>query len=131
MVERRAMLRAAPAPLAGLAAQLLLLATLAQTVGLGRAGWVVGVTSGLILAAGWLFAWMAAPLPRRDWRKVVTAGQGIALTVAAAGILPRAIAGAALAAALALLAESFGRDVWWLWRHRAALQLQPAARPRA
>ena len=27
---------------------------------------------------------------------------------------------AALAAALALLAESFGRDVWWLWRHRQA-----------
>ena len=38
-------------PLAGLGAQLLLLAALAQTVGLGRAGWVVGVASALILDA--------------------------------------------------------------------------------
>ena len=29
-----------------------------------------------------------------------------------------------LAVALAMLAESFGRDVWWLWRHRAS---RPAA----
>src|SRR5204863_1564783 len=51
MFERGAMLRAAPGPLTGLGAQLLLLATLAQTVGLGRAGWVVGAASGLVLDA--------------------------------------------------------------------------------
>jgi hypothetical protein len=28
--------------------------------------------------------------------------------------------------ALALLAESFGREAWWLWRHRPL----PIARPR-
>ena len=44
-------LRLSPAPLAGLGAQLLLLAALAETVGLRRAGWVVGVASGLILDA--------------------------------------------------------------------------------
>jgi phosphatidylglycerophosphate synthase len=233
-LERGAPLRAAPGPLAGLGAQLLLLAALAHTVGLGDAGWFVGITSALILDAAlaralwrnpaarlgpadwvtltratlavgvaalaadsferggatvtlvalasvalaldfvdgkvarrtssasalgarldgevdaflilalsvevarsagvwvlaigaaryaflageWAFAWMRAPLPRRDWRKVVAAAQGITLTIAAAGVLPPALTRAALAAALALLAESFGRDVWWLWRHR-------------
>jgi hypothetical protein len=63
---------------------------------------------------------MRAPLPRRDWRKVVTAVVGITLTVAAAQVVPSSLMRAALAVALALLAESFGRDVWWLWRHRHA-----------
>ena len=44
--------------------------------------------------------------------------QGIALTVAAAGVLPRAAIAAVLVVALALLAESFGDQVAWLWRHR-------------
>jgi phosphatidylglycerophosphate synthase len=234
MFERRATLRAARGPLTGLCAQLLLLAVLAQTVGLGPAGWVVGAASGLaldialaralrrdpaarlgpagwvtltratlavgvaaltadsyeqdasvatlvalasgalvldlvdgrvarrtgttsalgarldgevdaflilvlsleaapsaggwvlaigaaryaFLAAGWPFGWIRAPLPRRDWRKVVTAVQGIVLTIAAADVVPPAVTRAVLAVALALLAESFGRDVWWLWRHR-------------
>ena len=242
-LERATLLRAAPGPLTGLGAQLLLLATLAQTVGLGRAGWVVGAASGLILdaalaralwcnaaarlgpagwvtltratfavgvaaltassferdvpvatfvalasvalaldlvdgrvarrtntvsalgarmdgevdaflilalsvevapsagywvlaigamryaflAAGWAFAWMRAELPRRDWRKVVTAVQGITLTVAAAEILPTALIRAALVVALALLAESFGRDVWWLWQHRRSAGARIAA----
>jgi phosphatidylglycerophosphate synthase len=237
------LLRAAPGPLAGLGAQLLLLAALAETVGLGRAGWMVGVASGLVLdstlaralwhdpaarlgpagwvtltratlavgvaaltadtlerdaaagalvalasvalaldfvdgwvarrtktasalgarmdgevdaflilalsvevapsvgvwvlaigaaryaflAAGWAFAWMRAPLPRRDWRRTVAAVQGIALTVAAAGILPPTVTRAAVAVALALLAESFGRDVWWLWGHRRAAGARTAA----
>jgi phosphatidylglycerophosphate synthase len=236
MFEREGTLRTAPGPLVGLAAQTLLLAVLAQTVGLGRAGWIVGAASALILdaslagalrrdpaarlgpagwvtltratlavgvaalaagslerdapvgalvalasgalvldfvdgrvarrtgtasalgarmdgevdaflilalsvevapsagawvlaigvaryaflAAGWLFPWMRVPLPRRDWRKVVAAAQGITLTVAAAEVLPPDLTRAALAVALALLAESFGRDVWWLWQHRHA-----------
>ena len=234
MFAREGTLRAARGPLTGLGAQLLLLAALAQTVGLGRAGWVVGGSSALILdaalaralwrnpearlgpagwvtltratlavgvaalaadsfqrdvavaalvalasvalaldfvdgrvarrtktasalgakldgevdaflilalsvevapsaggwvlaigaaryaflAAGWLFSWMRAPLPPRHWRKVVAAAQGITLTIAAAEVLPPALTRASLAVALALLAESFGRDVWWLWRHR-------------
>jgi phosphatidylglycerophosphate synthase len=243
MLERGAMLRAARGPLTGLGAQLLLLAALGQTVGLGRAGWVVGAASALILdaalaralwrdpdarlgpagrvtltratlavgvaalaadslqrdaavgalvalasgalaldlvdgwvarrtettsalgarmdgevdaflilalsvevapsagawvlaigaaryaflAAGWPFPWMRAPLPPRDWRKVVAATQGIALTITAAEILPPALTRAALAVALALLAESFGRDIWWLWRHRRAAGARVAA----
>jgi phosphatidylglycerophosphate synthase len=238
MFERGATLRAAPGPLAGLAAQLLLLATLAQTVGLGRAGWVVGAASALILdatlaralwrsaaarlgpagwitltratfavgvagltaasfaravpdsallalasaalaldfvdgrvarrtgtvsalgawldgevdaflilslsavvapsvglwvlaigaaryaflAAGWALDWMRAPLPRRDWRKVPAAAAGIALTVAVADVVPPAAIRAVLAVVLALLVESFGRDVWWLWRHGRAVE---------
>ncbi len=84
--------------------------------------WVlaIGAARYAFLAAGWLFPWMRTPLPRRDWRKVVAATQGIALTVAAAGVLPLALTRAGLAVALALLAESFGRDVWWLWRRRRA-----------
>jgi phosphatidylglycerophosphate synthase len=84
--------------------------------------WVlaIGAARYLFLAAGWPFAWMRAHLPRRDWRKVVAAVQGITLTIAAADVVPRVLTRAALVAALALLAESFGRDVWWLWRRRHA-----------
>jgi phosphatidylglycerophosphate synthase len=82
--------------------------------------WVlaIGVARYAFLVAGWLLRWMRAPLPRRDWRKVVAATQGITLTIAAAGVVPPVLMQAALAGALALLAESFGRDVWWLWRNR-------------
>ena len=84
--------------------------------------WVlaIGAARYAFLAAGWLLPWMRAPLPPRYWRKVVAATQGIVLTIAAADVLPPALTQAALVAALALLAESFGRDVWWLWRHRHA-----------
>ena len=70
---------------------------------------------------------MREPLPPRYWRKVVAATQGIVLTVAAADVLPRAVTQAALVAALALLAESFGRDVWWLWSNRHATHARVAA----
>ncbi len=243
MFERGATLRAARGPLTGLSAQLLLLAALAQTVDLGRAGWIVGAASGLILdaalaralwrnpaarlgpanwvtltratlavgvaaltadsferdvavatlvalasvalaldfvdgwvarrtktasalgasldgevdaflilalsvevapsagvwvlaigaaryaflAAGWPFGWMRAPLPRRYWRKIVAAAQGVTLTIAAAEVMPPALTRATLVVALALLAESFGRDVWWLWRRRRAAGPRTAA----
>jgi hypothetical protein len=41
-------------------------------------GWVllIGLARYLFLAAGWAFPWLRAPLPRRDWRKTVTAAQG-------------------------------------------------------
>ncbi len=84
--------------------------------------WVlaIGAARYAFLAAGWPFGWMRAPLPRRDWRKTVTAVQGVVLTIAVADVLPRPLTRIALVAALALLAESFGRDVWWLWRRRGA-----------
>jgi hypothetical protein len=40
------------------------------------------------------------------------------LTLAVPDVLPRIPMNAALAVSLALLAESFGRDVCWLWRRR-------------
>jgi phosphatidylglycerophosphate synthase len=88
----------------------------APTVG----GWVllIGLARYTFLAAGWAFPWLRAPLPRRDWRKTVTASQGIALVIAASGVLPLAASRILLVVALAMLAESFGRDVWWLWRRR-------------
>jgi len=77
-------------------------------------------------AAGWVLPWLRTQLPRRYWRKVVTATQGIVLTVAAAGVVPDEVAYAALACALAMLAESFGRDVLWLWRRRGDTHEDPA-----
>jgi phosphatidylglycerophosphate synthase len=82
--------------------------------------WValIGAARYLFLAGEWRLPWMRAPLPTRLWRKVVTAAQGIVLTVAAADVLPRALAQSLVGVALALLAVSFGECVWWLWRRR-------------
>jgi phosphatidylglycerophosphate synthase len=70
-------------------------------------------------AAGWVMPWMRGPLTYRYWRKVVTATQGIVLAVAAAGVLPHWFSSVGLVVGLALLSESFGRDVRWLWHERA------------
>jgi phosphatidylglycerophosphate synthase len=82
--------------------------------------WVltIGAARYAFLAAGWLAPWFNASLPRRYWRKVVAAAQGIALTCAAAQVLPAVVNTTLLVVALALLTESFGRDVWWLWSRR-------------
>ncbi|TMM03764.1 MAG: CDP-alcohol phosphatidyltransferase family protein [Actinobacteria bacterium] len=84
--------------------------------------WVlaIGAARYVFLAAGWTLPWMREQLPPRYWRKVVAATQGIALTIAAADVLPLALTQAVLVGALALLVESFGRDAWWLWSHRDA-----------
>jgi phosphatidylglycerophosphate synthase len=83
-------------------------------------GWVlaIGLARYAFAAVGWVLPWMRRTLPPRYWRKVVTAAQGITLTVAAAGVAPSWLTTAGLLVALALLAESFGRDVLWLWRRR-------------
>lgn len=96
---------------------LLLSVGVARSVG----GWVlaIGVARYAFVAVGWLLPWMRAGLPPRYWRKVVAAVQGIVLAVVTAGVLPGPLNVALLVVALALLTESFGRDVWWLWcRHR-------------
>jgi phosphatidylglycerophosphate synthase len=92
--------------------------------------WVlaIGAARYAFFAAGWLWPWLRASLPPRYWRKVVAAIQGIVLAIAAAEVLPLALAQAALVVALGLLAESFGRDVGWLWRHRQASQSRTAPR---
>jgi phosphatidylglycerophosphate synthase len=88
--------------------------------------WVlaIGAARYLFLAGEWLLPWMRAPLPPRRWRKLVAATQGIVLTVAAAGVLPRPLTQALLIASLALLTASVGQCVWWLWRRRHAARDQ-------
>jgi len=97
------------------------------------AGWwvlAIGAARYLFLAGELLVPWMRTPLPPREWRKTVAATQGITLTIAAADVLPLPVTRVALVVALALLAESFGRDVWWLWRRRpASVPAAEAAKP--
>jgi phosphatidylglycerophosphate synthase len=109
-----------------------LILALSVEVARSAGAWVlaIGLARYAFLAAGWVFAWLRAPLPRRDWRKTVTASQGVALVIVAATIAPATVNRVLLAVALALLAESFGRDVWWLWRHRHAAHRAAAARTR-
>src|SRR5690349_4577273 len=92
--------------------------------------WVlaIGAARYALLLAGWLIPWLAAPLPPRFWRKVVAAVQGIVLTVAASGVPSRLVGTIAVAAALLLLAESFGRDVIWLYRAGASPRARRAVR---
>lgn len=106
-----------------------LILVLSVYVARSTGAWVlaIGAARYAFLAAGWFLPWMREPLPPRYWRKVVAAVQGIVLTIAAADLLPSALTQAALVGALALLSESFGRDVWWLWGHRHASQGPVAA----
>ncbi len=100
-----------------------LLMVLSGHVAQFHGAWVlaIGVARYAFGAAGLVLPWLRAPLPRRDWRKVVTAVQGIALVLAASGLLPAVATTGLLLVALALLAESFGRDVVWLaWRRPGA-----------
>ncbi len=106
-----------------------LILVLSVYVARSTGAWVVaiGLARYAFFAAGWIWPWMRAPLPPRYWRKVVAATQGVVLTVAAADVVPPALAKAAILGALALLCESFGRDTWWLWSHRhAAHRVAPA-----
>lgn len=84
-------------------------------------GWWVlaaGLARYLFGAAGWALPWLRRPLPFRYWRKVVTGTVGVALALVAAGVLDQGGAASVAVIALLLLTESFGRDVWWLWRTR-------------
>jgi phosphatidylglycerophosphate synthase len=97
-----------------------LILVLSVEVAPSAGAWVlaIGLARYAFFAVGWALPWMRAFLPRRDWRKMVTASQGVALVIAASGVAPSAVSRVLLAVALAMLVESFGRDVWWLWRHR-------------
>ncbi|WP_214467750.1 CDP-alcohol phosphatidyltransferase family protein [Microbacterium flavescens] len=86
-------------------------------------GWwvlAIGLLRYVFVVAGWMLPWMRATLPPRYWRKVVTAFAGIALTVAASDLLPLWAGVSVTVIALALLLESFGRDVLWLIARRPA-----------
>jgi phosphatidylglycerophosphate synthase len=97
-----------------------LILVLSVYVARSAGAWVlaIGAARYAFLAAGWMLPWMRRTLPQRYWRKVVAATQGVALTIAVPDVLPRFLTNAVLAVSLALLAESFGRDVGWLWRRR-------------
>lgn len=102
-----------------------LILVLSVGVGSSLGWWVVaaGLARYVFALAGRVLPWMRRPLPYRYWRKVVTAAVGVVFVVALADVLPPPAAQTVVGIALALLAESFGRDVWWLWRrrhHRAA-----------
>jgi phosphatidylglycerophosphate synthase len=90
---------------------------------------VVGVARYALLAAGLTLPWLREQTPPRYWGKVVAAATGVALTVAAAGVLPSALTTVMLVVVTALLAESFGRQVWWLWRHRVTVDRVSEAVP--
>jgi phosphatidylglycerophosphate synthase len=89
---------------------------------------VIGAMRYAYVATGWVLPWLRGSLPARYWRKAVAAIQGVALVFAAAGGLPRPLLSAGVAVSLALLIESFGRDVGWLWYHRPSRVLVEAGR---
>ena len=97
-----------------------LILVLSVYVSQSAGAWVlaIGAMRYAFLAAGWFLPWLQAPLPPRYWAKVVAATQGVVLAIAASGILPSALTQALLVVALALLAESFGHGIAWLWVHR-------------
>jgi phosphatidylglycerophosphate synthase len=97
--------------------------------GLGPWVLVIGLARYTFVAVGWLLPWLRGSLPARSWRKPVAAIQGIVLTVAVAHLLPVPLMDVALAMALGLLTESFGRDVWWLWCRRVGVDAARARRP--
>jgi phosphatidylglycerophosphate synthase len=107
---------------------LILLLSIAVSRDYGDWVLVIGAAHYALLLAGRLIPWLAAPLPPRYWRKVVAAVQGIVLTVAASGLPSRLAGMIAVAAALLLLAESFGRDVIWLYRTGAGPRTRRALR---
>ena len=107
---------------------LILLLSIAVSQDYGSWVLVIGAARYALLLAGWLIPWLAAPLPPRYWRKVVAAVQGIVLTVAASGVPSRLAGMIAVAVALLLLAESFGRDVIWLYRTGAGPRTRRAVR---
>ena len=109
-------------------ALLILLLSIFVSQDYGRWVLVIGAARYALLLAGWLLPWLAAPLPPRYWRKVVAAVQGIVLTVAASGLLDRLAGMIAVAFALLLLVESFGRDVIWLYRTGAGPRSRRALR---
>ncbi|GAA1477302.1 CDP-alcohol phosphatidyltransferase family protein [Nocardioides aestuarii] len=109
-----------------------LMLVLSAAVAVHGHAWVVvlGLLRYAFGAAGRALPWLRRPLPVRWWRKVATGVSGTVLVVALAEVLPGPATTALLLVALALLGESFGRDVLWLWRRRTPVAaLSPVGRP--
>ncbi|MFN8194361.1 MAG: CDP-alcohol phosphatidyltransferase family protein [Nocardioidaceae bacterium] len=98
-----------------------LILVLSVHVAASMGAWVLalGLWRYAYVIASWGLPWLRLGLPARYWRKIVAATVGIVLVVAASQLLPALAARGVLLVALALLSESFGRDIWWQWRHRA------------
>jgi len=82
-------------------------------------GWwvlAIGLMRYAYVVAGWALPWLRTTVPPRYWRKVVAAYAGIALTATASGLLPVWAEWLVTLIALALLIESFGRDIVWQFR---------------
>jgi phosphatidylglycerophosphate synthase len=84
--------------------------------------WVlaIGAMRYAYVGAGKPLKWLRSPLPPSLARKTVAAVQGVALVVAGSEVFPHVFAIVSAALALATLTWSFGRDIWWLYRHRPA-----------
>jgi phosphatidylglycerophosphate synthase len=95
----------------------------------GTFGWwtiAMGAFRYAFVAASWAWPWLNAPLPPKFSRKVVAAVQGVVLVVATANLLPEPVAFLVVAAALASLTWSFGRDVQWLGTEESRRRLAEA-----
>jgi FkbM family methyltransferase len=86
--------------------------------------WIVllGLPRYLFVAAGWRYAFLAAPLPYSERRRVVCVVQGIAALFA---VSPLEDGSAVAAVGLAVLLWSFAVDIFWLWRNAADRSPRP------
>ncbi len=85
----------------------------------GKAGaWVVlsGALRYMFVAAGAMWGWLLAPLPRSRRRQTVCVLQIAALTLAVVPAVPVFVSAPLAAVALAALVGSFLVDTLWLWR---------------
>jgi phosphatidylglycerophosphate synthase len=89
----------------------------------------IGAMRYAFVAASWALPWLRGDLPPSRARRAVAASQGILLV--AAGVVPHPVAFAVVAAALAMLAWSFGRDIAWLrGTHAPAPAPAPMPKPK-
>ncbi|HEY2657515.1 MAG TPA: hypothetical protein VGI55_17160, partial [Solirubrobacteraceae bacterium] len=98
-------------PVAGLISQVLLLTALALTVGLGRTGWVAGLTCGVIMNAALahgLLRYRSDRLAVADWVTLARASLavGVAALVADSFVQPTAVTTLVALTALALTLDA-------------------------
>ncbi|EFL27351.1 CDP-alcohol phosphatidyltransferase [Streptomyces himastatinicus ATCC 53653] len=93
--------------------------------------WVllIGAMRYAFVAAARFLPWMNAPLPHSMARKTVAALQGVALLVAATGLLPAPANLAVVLLALTTLIWSFARDTAWLWSTGKAARAEARTEP--
>jgi phosphatidylglycerophosphate synthase len=97
-----------------------LILVLSVSVATRLGAWVlaIGAMRYAYVAVGWALPWLRRPVPPRYWRKVVAATQGVTLTAVTSGLFPAWVSTVAVVIALALLVESFGRDIVGQWQRR-------------